>query len=339
MEKRAKQIVEFNNGKMINTSRPKISIVVAVYNTEKYLSKCIESILQQTCQNIELILVDDGSTDSSLKICEEYKKKDNRVLVKSKENGGQGSARNLGLQFVTGDWIGFVDSDDWIDHDMYEHLLSIANNENADIVECGWRKIDEKGTITFESKNKYYSITGKEALKSFVYAEGLINTSVCNKIFRKDIAISIRFPEVRAYEDDEWIHKAVWEASKITISNIAKYNYFIRSNSTMTSEFNLNKIALVTVQSNICDFVQANAPEYYNKAQKTLLSKQFYIIACLMNNAQIERNTFIQKQIESDIMKNYKSYIKNPLMFKNRVFLLLFKYLPCTARKILSHFC
>ena len=111
----------------------KISIIVPIYNTEKYLQRCIESLINQTYQNLEIILVNDGSTDNSEKICAKYKKTDNRIKVFSKVNGGQSSARNLALENITGDYIGFVDSDDWIALDTYEYLMNIIEKNSADI--------------------------------------------------------------------------------------------------------------------------------------------------------------------------------------------------------------
>ena len=120
---------------------PKISVIVPVYNVEKYLRKCIESILNQTFREFELILVDDGSTDSSGKICDEYALKDSRIKVIHKENGGASSARNAGLDVAKGEYIGFVDSDDWIEMDMYGELYRLIKENNTDISVCGINNI------------------------------------------------------------------------------------------------------------------------------------------------------------------------------------------------------
>ena len=120
----------------------KLTVIVPVYNSSKYLKKCIESILEQTYVNTEIILVNDGSTDNSIDICKEFKQIDNRIIVIDKENGGVASARNAGLEVATGSYVAFVDSDDYVEKDMYETMIEALNNNNADIVECGFNQIN-----------------------------------------------------------------------------------------------------------------------------------------------------------------------------------------------------
>ena len=122
-----------------------ISVIVPVYKAEKYLNQCIESIVSQTYQNLQIILVDDGSPDNCPAICDDWAKKDRRIVVIHKENGGQSSARNVGLDIARGEYVGFVDADDFIDHDMYEILLHSLVSTNVDIVCCGSRIVNEKG--------------------------------------------------------------------------------------------------------------------------------------------------------------------------------------------------
>lgn len=321
---------------MLQYKENKISIIVAVYNTEIYLRKCIESILSQTSVAVELILVDDGSTDGSSQICKEYQKNDERIIFLQKQNNGQGSARNLALEVASGKWIGFVDSDDWIDPDMYEFLLNKALLENADIVECGWKKVQVDGSIEFRTPAKNFNIDKASAMYSLVYGTGDgINTSVCNKIFRNSCIANHRFPEVRAYEDDEFIHKVIWNANTIFMTGDPKYNYLSRPESTMTATFNFNKLALITVQKNICDFLLKSAPNYFNKAQKTLCSKQFFIIACLLKNPKLDPDKSIALQVEHEVLESYTQYMMNPIMGNNKFILRLFRYAPSLGRTVL----
>jgi len=135
-------------------SSPKISIIVPVYNVENYLCKCVDSILEQTYKEIELILIDDGSTDSSGVICDKYKNKDTRVFVIHKKNEGVSSARNCGLKVAVGDYVGFVDSDDYVLNDMYEYLLNLSIMYNADITSCSFSVINDKGIIIHRIKKR-----------------------------------------------------------------------------------------------------------------------------------------------------------------------------------------
>lgn len=132
----------------------KISIIVPVYNIEKYIVRCIESILNQTYSNLEIILVDDGSTDSSGGICDEYAKKDDRIVVIHKVNGGLSDARNAGLKVVTGDYIGYVDGDDWIDSTMYEDMLSVMEAKDIKLSICRYKKVFTGETIDNSSHQR-----------------------------------------------------------------------------------------------------------------------------------------------------------------------------------------
>ena len=137
--------------------KPLVSIIVPIYNVEPYLKKCIDSIINQTLTNIEIILVNDGSTDNCGKIIDEYAKKDNRIIALHKENGGQASARNMGLDIASGKYIGFVDSDDLIDKEMYKVLYDEAEKNIADLVICDFKKVNENYKIkkdsVFQEKN------------------------------------------------------------------------------------------------------------------------------------------------------------------------------------------
>ena len=141
-----------------------ISVVVPVYNVEKYIDKCINSIINQTYKNLEIILVDDGSPDNCGKICDEYAKKDNRIKVTHKENGGVSSARNIGIKNATGDWLTFVDADDWIENNFVEQLLKIGNQENAEIVLCGYNRVNRNNKCEVNASGDKETFNSSEYL-------------------------------------------------------------------------------------------------------------------------------------------------------------------------------
>ena len=162
-----------------------ISIIVPVYNAELYLDRCINSVLNQTYKEFELILIDDGSTDSSLSICYDYASKDSRIVVLSKKNEGAGLARNEGLKIAKGDYIGFVDSDDYISPDMYREMYRKAIENDADIVQCGYLKVDEKDNIIAKSNYQNKIITQDElSFKEYCKRNNIDNYSPC-KIFKR----------------------------------------------------------------------------------------------------------------------------------------------------------
>ena len=184
---------------------PVISIITPVYNTEKYLNRCIRSILDQTFTDLELILVDDGSTDSSPSICDRWAEKDDRVVVVHQDNRGAGAARNRGLEIARGRYIGFVDSDDWVDAGMYAELLSGLNsNPEIDIAECGitWTRKRNAAETTDKRQDPPAILNRIEALKVFFRIHGEeSNYSICTKLIRREILKDFRFVEGTVSED------------------------------------------------------------------------------------------------------------------------------------------
>ena len=321
-------------------NRPLISIIVAIYNVEEFLPKCIESIQNQTYANFELILVVDGSPDNSLQICNEYASMDNRIKVVCKDNGGQATARNAGLDRARGCYIGFVDGDDWIEPEMYQSLYELIRNENADIAQCGWYTVDRKGNKTcntdLPSIEKYTSFEALEMLISS--SGGHLNTSVCSKLFSKRIIGDLRFSPVRAYEDDEFVFKTVSNAHKIVCVSTPLYNYFCRPNSTMTADFNMNKLALVTIQKSICELVRQCYPQRFHETQKILCSKQFYILERLLKYKKtIPGAKEESEKLQADILKSQKEYMSNPSMGLNKIMLVLMKYFPAFIWQTVLH--
>lgn len=229
----------------------KISIIIPVYNCEKFLNKCVDSVLNQTYKNFELILVDDGSKDSSSQICDDYAKKDSRVKVVHKINGGSADARNKGIEVSTGSYIGFIDSDDYIDDTMYEKLLNKATEEDSDITMCRFKNIYENGTmkffkeVNFENVNaenilSYYLESGFKESKDCVYANGIMG-NVWRTLIKKDFIGDIRFQKLLVAEDLLFLISLIKKDTKISIVNEYLYNYLQRTGSIMNS-FNKNKI-------------------------------------------------------------------------------------------------
>lgn len=213
-------------------NRGLISVIVPVFNTEKYLDKCIKSIIDQDYMNLEIIIVDDGSSDNSGKICNKWKKTDNRIKVIHKPNGGLSSARNCGLDKCTGDYIGFVDSDDSIELDMYSTLLQQMLAYNAEISICQFKKVDESGArINLPYEDGIHQYSGDEAMK-FLIEDKIITSHPCNKLFTRSLWENSRFPEDRIYEDIAIMHKIFKQATSVVVTNQEKYNYLIRFDST-----------------------------------------------------------------------------------------------------------
>ena len=237
---------------------PLISVIVPIYNTEAYLSRALESILAQTHENLEIILVNDGSTDNSPNICNAFAKKDPRIYVIHQENAGVSAARNVGLNAATGDWIGFVDSDDRIDAVMYENLLRAALENNKAISVCGFIKYHLDG---WEEINKCDSLsvglTQTQALECIIsgrYFEGFM----CNKLYHTSLFKSgrnTRFDEnIRFCEDLLLNVQLLLETDGASCVPNALYHYYMHENNA-SSSFSENRISDITVRKSVLELV------------------------------------------------------------------------------------
>lgn len=214
---------------------PKVSVIIPVYNVEKYLEKCLESIVGQTLRDIEIICVNDGATDNSPVILEKYAKNDPRIKIVNKLNGGLPSARNAGLEVATGEFIGFIDSDDWIDLDFYEKLYDAANKNQAEIAATGIiRKNEKKHKIRLKfTETKVYE-TFEDKVNVL---DALRSPSVWNKIYKRDFLnrIALKFQNVRYYEDGYFTVNALYYCNKMAIAPNTNYYYFINPTSIVRS--------------------------------------------------------------------------------------------------------
>ena len=211
---------------------PLISVIVPIYNTEAYLKECVDSILEQTYQNLEIILVDDESTDASGKICDDYAKQDSRVHVIHQKNQGQGVARNTGLDMAKGEWIGFADSDDWLEPNMFEMLLRYAFETKADIVNCRYWRHWKNLTKVKDDDGKVIILDGCEAMLHS--AEARIGVEVWSKLYHRSFwDAGVRFKVVKKYEDVDIIYAIYLQCRRLTCINVPLYHYRQRKNSTV----------------------------------------------------------------------------------------------------------
>lgn len=233
-----------------------ISVIVPVYNIEKYLRRSINSIINQTYKNLEIILVDDGSTDQSGKICDEYANIDNRIKVIHKKNGGQASAINLGLDIAKGDYIGFSDPDDYINKNFYKNLYILAEKYNTDITECSMIKVKEEEDIEkvyieeFEvDKNEkvelFDGIGGLRKLFGEDFADYLETIVKVNKIYKKEVFKNIRFSEVRIYEEWGTMYKLYYNTKKNLKMYKVQYVYVQRKTSTVNRPFSEERLLML----------------------------------------------------------------------------------------------
>lgn len=220
----------------------KISVIIPAYKVEKYIGRCLESVINQSYKNLEIIIIDDGSPDNTGKIIDEYARLDNRIKVVHKENGGVSIARNIGLSMTTGKYIAFADSDDVLDEKLYEKLYNLIIKYEADVSFCELFRIIEGDEIiapNCEVIEKEASI--EEAIKMV-----LLNNDIGNylsvKLFKKELFNEIKFPENRTYEDVSTIYKLLDKANKVAYTNEKLYCYLIGRDGAITSSFSEKKI-------------------------------------------------------------------------------------------------
>ena len=217
---------------------PMISVIVPVYNVEKYIHRCIDSILNQTFSDFELILVDDGSPDDCGAICEEYAAKDSRIRVLHQENRGQAAARNRALDMARGEYIAFVDSDDWVHPRYLEILLGNAREKKADVSVCGHRKVTEILPFHEIEEGSAEVLSGADFVRMGL--TGQIPNRVwilCDKLFRRECFEHIRMPEGRINEDNATVYKVLYEARQVAFCDEILYYYFFNETSTVNQAF------------------------------------------------------------------------------------------------------
>lgn len=320
----------------------KISIIVPVYNTEDYLEECIESILKQSYENIELILINDGSTDSSGKICDDYSEKDFRIKVKHKINGGQSSARNVGLDLATGSYIGFVDSDDWINIDMYSKLLTKSIETNAEIVACNISMMTRKRTFkNYSNIDKDYEFNKISAMKEIFRNEHL-TFSPCNKLYKKCLFNKLRFDENIILEDKDISYQLIDKCDKVYYLNEPLYYYRYNPGSTLRGEFTLRRLDEYLVQKRMYEYYSKNYPSFSNLVYINIFEVGLMLFSSIKAEKKftlinysylIDFNKDVLKQILNEDDISYKNKVKINLFLKTPKILILILELKYRLRK------
>lgn len=289
-----------------------ISVIVPVYNVEKYLDNCVESIVNQTYRDLEIILVDDGSPDNCPAMCDEWAKKDDRIKVIHKENGGVSTARNVGLENATGNYIGFVDSDDYLELNMYELLFNDLTVNNSDISVCSTFLVSENNEIKKDSIFETQVLNQEEAVKFLSYK---MNNSLWNKLFKKAVLEDCRFEEGRTFGEDHLVLlRALKKVESVSFISESLYYYVQRSNSTTGARFSEKSFDQVYMKDALYNFVKENYPyvsDYYRKltftareniCRKIILSRLEGKFAKELNEYKQYMNAEFRK-VKSDLSK------------------------------------
>ena len=306
-----------------------ISVIVPVYNMERYLDNCVRSILDQEYKDIELILVDDGSKDESPAMCDAFAAEDDRVKVIHKENGGQGSARNMGLDIAMGEYVSFIDSDDWVENDMYSNLLSLIEEHGADLAICETVLNYENGSVVQNKRvDGTIVMTRAEAMARRFDGSEIVTDSPCNKLYKRALFNGLRYPENRLLEDSAVMYLIIDRIDRVVSSEKVGYNVRCDMGSVSRRKYNKRRMDTIITFTEMADFIASK--EEYKQHIPTVNS---YIAGAIFFNAgemygvDFEGKTEAKKHIKKCAKELLNS--GRVLSAKSRALLRLISLSPC----------
>lgn len=293
-----------------------ISVIVPVYNVEKYLNRCVDSIINQTYTDLEIILVDDGSTDSSGSICDEYAKKDERIKVIHKENGGLSDARNTGVASATGDYVSFIDSDDYIEPDMMELLITTIGD--CDMSTCGAFNDYASGSTPQYTGDDLSFETDNEKAFELILEGKLIPASIWNKLIKANIAKKIQFPIARIYEDAFYTNKLMQLVKRVHINTIPLYHYTHRKNSITTNTFTNKTLDIIDAYNETIE-ISKRMPQIKNGALFRVFWSHFTVLDTMLMSPEY-KNFAEYTKILNFLKKNTFKIVRTKFFTKSRRF-------------------
>lgn len=308
-----------------------ISVIVPIYNVENYLEDCINSILSQSYKELEIILVDDGSPDSCGKICDKYSKKDSRITVIHKDNGGLSDARNTGIDAANGEYLSFVDSDDLLHKDFYLTLFNILIDNNSDISMCNFLKFtNEKVNDKFIKNPTIKTISNIDALND-LYTNKYVNYIVaCNKLYKATLFKNLKFPLGKIHEDEFTTPKILFKANKISIIEEELYYYRQTPNSIMNSQFNISNLDFLEAIDDRLSFITENKLDMLYKKCIYQLSFERINFYYMIKNSDIPNKEYLLNELRKKLSNSNISV----LSLKAKLLINIFKLSPKLYKSI-----
>ena len=319
-----------------------VSIIVPMYNAEKYMSECLDSLINQDYENLEIVLVDDGSTDKTLKICNEYAKKDKRVKVIHQKNSGVSEARNNGINKSTGEYITFVDSDDFIAKDFISYYVELINKTNADIalsrMPVKYRTGESKQVLNNEEKIEV--ITGKECALEMLYYKIFIAS--WNKLFKRKLLVdnnilfnkNIHFGEGFNYSVDAFL-----KANKVCITSLNKYYYRVDNESSVMTKFSLNQITgSIGAQKHLQEKYDNIDAEISKALKYANWHTYFDCLNSIIGTNNVKNNVELYKKIKKVVRSDAKCAFSAPISKKEKMKALVCSISPVLASKLANKF-
>ena len=321
------------------TGNPLITVIIPVYNIIEYLPRCVHSVTAQTYENLEIILVDDGSTDGTGELCDKLGLEDGRIRVFHKENGGSSSARNLGLEMATGEYVGFVDSDDYIEPDMYERLLRAVKDYDVLASQIGRDEIDEQGRRLpniCEPPKEPEVWENRDFLRELLMHRG--DCSFCTKLIRRDLFWKNPFPEQKLNEDFRLLVQMLPGIGRLVSLPGQAYHVFYRigSNSRKKDRETFSRVFADSVEN--ADMAEKLAAERYPELSETafrfgVFQRLEYMLHIPIS--QMVKDNGVYREVVGYLRKNWLRAMRNPILTgKNKIYHTLFAIAPREVRKV-----
>ncbi|WP_062109534.1 glycosyltransferase family 2 protein [Bacillus niameyensis] len=290
----------------------KVSVIVPIYKVEKYLRRCVDSILEQTYTNLEIILINDGSPDQCGEIIEEYARKDSRIIAVHKENGGLSDARNVGITFVTGDFTLFLDSDDWLERNMIDTLIEISQTYKADVVQSAFfyayadhllyddrLYLKDDPPLILNNQELMYELVKNDVVKNFAWG----------KLYRTKLINGLPFKKGVLFEDVFWAHHVMKRVEKYVIVHQPLCYYFQRDDS-IVANYSLENLAILEGLKERHRFVEKYYPDLVNESYKLILKTCLTHYNMLVLHRKKDYKGIQKRKIRSFIMENYEGFSK-----------------------------
>lgn len=304
---------------------PEISVIVPVYKVEKYLDRCIESIVNQTYPDLELILVDDGSPDNCPALCDAWAERDERIRVIHKKNGGASSARNAGLKIAKGRWIAFADSDDWLDRTALKTLYDLANQYNVPMAIGGMRVVQKYTDASIVMKQNAKVLSNADLMSRFFRLNGEPDThSVCGAIIRRDILEDYSFIEGRMNEDVETCYYLARKCEAAVYTDAPLYNYFKNIEGVTNSGFSKKKLDLLDIWDIVQKQVEQFTPEYSYACEMNCKRARFTLLTQMSLNGYDHDDSLMKKtkqQLKKEVRQSFWPLMKWKMPISRKVLL------------------
>lgn len=315
-----------------------ISVIIPVYKVEEYLDRCLESIVKQTHNNLEIIIVDDGSPDRCPELCDEWMRKDSRIKVIHKENGGLSDARNAGVKVAEGEYIAFVDSDDWIEEKFIENLYKAIIEFDSDFSGCKYHRCEKYCQLNHGAEEQkielYDTISGLSAL-----IDEKIGQVVWNKLYKKDLIKNIEFEKGKYHEDEFWSYQVFAKSMKYVEIGYVGYNYFQREASIMGETYSLKRLDAIEAKVRRQCFLKEKFPELVLQAKVNLLFSCMWHGQVALNKLTSDNKNYVFNYLERIIKENKMSIVDyKGMKLTHKVWLILSNYffkMVCRMRNLL----